>query len=63
MEGLFQLNFDLNIPAKLSELDIPKDKIPEMADIALTVARPVENNPRQPTREDVIGIYEYAMQG
>jgi len=63
VEGLFQLNFDLEIPASLSELDIDKEKIPEMADIALTVARPVENNPRQPTKKDIIGIYEYAMQG
>jgi len=63
VEGLFQLNFDLNIPASLSELDIPADRIPEMADIALTVARPVENNPRRPTRDDIIGIYEYAMKG
>lgn len=63
VDGLFQLNFDLEIPANLSELNISKDKIPEMADIALTVARPVENNPRQPTRKDIIDIYEYAMQG
>lgn len=63
VEGLFLLNFDLEIPANLAKLNIPEDKIPEMADIALTVARPVENNPRQPTREDVIGIYQYAMRG
>ena len=63
VDGLFQLNFDLEIPPNLSELNISKEKIPEMADIALTVARPVENNPRQPTREDIIRIYEYAMQG
>jgi len=63
IDGLFQLNFDLEIPANLSELNISKEKIPEMADIALTVARPVENNPRQPTRQDIIDIYEYAMQG
>lgn len=63
VEGLFQLNFDLEIPANLAKLNIPEEKIPEMADIALTVARPVENNPRRPTRQDIIGIYEYAMQG
>ncbi len=63
VEGLFQLNYDLEIPASLLKLDIDKEKIPEMADIALTVARPVENNPRQPDRAAIIGIYEYAMQG
>jgi alcohol dehydrogenase len=63
VEELHLLNADLNIPDTLKDLDIPADKIPEMADIALTVARPVENNPRQPNRDDVIHLYEYAMQG
>jgi alcohol dehydrogenase len=63
VEELHLLNADLNIPDTLKDLDIPADKIPEMADIALTVARPVENNPRQPNRDDVIRLYEYAMQG
>ena len=63
VEGLFQLNHDLEIPSGLAKLNIPEERIPEMADVALTVARPVENNPRRPTREDIIGIYKYAMQG
>ena len=63
VEELHLLNSDLNIPATLKELDIPADKIPEMAEIALTVARPVENNPRQPDKEDVMALYEYAMLG
>jgi alcohol dehydrogenase len=54
---------DLGIPETLAELDIPADSIPEMADIALTVARPVENNPRRPSRDDIIAIYENAMEG
>jgi alcohol dehydrogenase len=32
-----------------------------MAKIALTVTRPVENNPRKPTVEEVIAIYEAAF--
>ncbi len=63
VEELHLLNGDLNVPATLRELDIPADKIPEMAEIALTVARPVENNPRQPNKEEVMAIYEYAMAG
>lgn len=62
-EGLFQLNMDLNIPPTLADINIAAEKIPQMADIALTVARPIENNPRQPSREDIIAIYEYAMNG
>lgn len=63
VEELHLLNSDLNIPATLQELNIPADKIPEMAEIALTVARPVENNPRQPTKEEVMALYEYTMAG
>ncbi|VAW40090.1 Alcohol dehydrogenase [hydrothermal vent metagenome] len=63
VDGLYQLNMDLGIPETLAELDIPADSIPEMADIALTVARPVENNPRRPSRDDIIAIYENAMEG
>jgi alcohol dehydrogenase class IV len=61
VEGLHELNQDLSIPRGLAELGIPEERIPEMADIALTVARPVENNPRQPSRSDIIALYEYAM--
>jgi len=63
VEELHLLNSDLNIPATLKELQIPAEKIPEMAEIALTVARPVENNPRQPNKEEVMALYEYAMLG
>ncbi len=63
VEELHLLNQDLGIPRSLRELKIPEDKLPEMAEIALTVARPVENNPRQPSKEDVIAIYQEAMAG
>ncbi|MCI5178658.1 MAG: molybdopterin-guanine dinucleotide biosynthesis protein B [Candidatus Electrothrix sp. AW3_4] len=60
VEALYDLNRDVGIPATLQDLDIPLDKIPEMAAIALTVTRPVENNPRQPSLADVIAVYERA---
>jgi alcohol dehydrogenase len=63
VEAIHQLNTDVGIPISLAELDIPVDRIPEMAEIALTVTRPVENNPRQPNLEDVISIYEKAHKG
>ena len=63
VEAVYRLNQDVGIPASLAELKIPKKKIPEMAKIALTVTRPVENNPRKPSLEDVIRIYETAMEG
>ncbi len=62
VDGLFSLNSDVGIPFSLDELDIPPAKIPEMARIALTVTRPVENNPRKPTLDEVIEVYENAFQ-
>jgi alcohol dehydrogenase class IV len=63
VEAIHQLNADVGIPGSLSALNIPVNKIPEMAKIALTVIRPVENNPRKPTEEDVIAVYEAAFDG
>ena len=63
VDAIHQLNGDVGIPNSLAALDIPADKIPEMARIALTVTRPVENNPRRPTEEDVIAVYEAAFNG
>src|SRR5210317_614784 len=63
VEAIHQLNADIGIPNSLAALDIPTDKIPEMAQIALTVTRPVENNPRKPTKEDVMAVYEAAFNG
>jgi len=63
VEAIYNLNSEVGIPASLADLEIPADRIPEMADIALTVTRPVENNPRKPTREDVIQVYQNAMVG
>ena len=62
-EAIHQLNADVGIPSSLADLNIPTDKIAEMAQIALTVTRPVENNPRKPTQEDVIAVYEAAFNG
>ncbi|MBU0663217.1 MAG: iron-containing alcohol dehydrogenase [Proteobacteria bacterium] len=63
VEALFELNADVGIPGTLQDLDIPVDQLPEMARIALTVTRPVENNPRKPTLDDVINIYQMAFEG
>ncbi|MGM0680799.1 MAG: iron-containing alcohol dehydrogenase [Thermodesulfobacteriota bacterium] len=63
VEALFELNREVGIPESLSDLDISYDKLEEMADIALGVTRPVENNPRVPLRDDIIRIYEEAYQG
>jgi alcohol dehydrogenase len=63
VEAIHQLNADVGIPSSLAALNIPTDKLPEMAKIALTVTRPVENNPRKPSEDDVIAVYEAAFDG
>ncbi|RUM37037.1 MAG: alcohol dehydrogenase, partial [Desulfobulbus sp.] len=63
VEELHLLNRDLGIPSSLQALSIPADRFHEMAEIALTVARPVENNPRQPSVDDIVAIYQEAMAG
>lgn len=63
VDAVWRLNADVNIPASLSELGLDESAIPEMARIALTVSRPVENNPRQPRLDEVIAVYEAAFAG
>lgn len=48
------------IPAKLSDLNIPKDKIAEMAKDAMQIQRLLKNNPREITLEDAVSIYTAA---
>ena len=63
VEAVYTLNREVGIPPNLAELDIREEHLPEMADVALTVTRPVENNPRQPTRDEVIRVYQEAIRG
>jgi alcohol dehydrogenase class IV len=61
MEALEALSRACHLPAGLAALGIPRDAIPRLADSALTVRRLLDNNPRDLTRDDVIGIYEQAF--
>ncbi len=61
VEAVEALIEDCGIATSLEELGIPREAFPEMAEIAMTVARPLENNPRKVTFEDAIKIYEEAF--
>ncbi|MCK5405271.1 MAG: iron-containing alcohol dehydrogenase, partial [Desulfobulbaceae bacterium] len=63
VEAIYMLNTDVGIPSTLADIGIEKESIAEMAKIALTVTRPVENNPRKPSLEDVINVYHEALEG
>jgi len=60
---LEELVFDLGLPATLEELDvgITQENLGELAEKAMAVSRPMENNPREMTTEDCVNIYKEAM--
>lgn len=57
VETVKQLAKDLGVPQRLSDLGIPETAIPGMAEEAMKVARPLENNPRPVSLEEAIRIY------
>lgn len=60
VEKIRELIKDCGIPARLSELNIPEDAIPKMAEDAMKITRLLKNNPRLITFEDALGIYTAA---
>jgi len=61
VEAVNSLVEDCGIQTNLEDLGISEDDFEEMAKIAMTVARPLANNPRQVTLEDAVAIYEDAF--
>lgn len=63
-EALDDLVEDLGLPATLEDLDagITEAHFDEMAEKAMGVARPMENNPRSMSKEDCVTIYREAME-
>jgi alcohol dehydrogenase class IV len=48
------------IPARLRDVEIPKDAIPQMAVNAMKITRLLKNNPREVTYADAVEIYNAA---
>ncbi len=61
ISSIVKMSEDVSIPRRLSELRIDEKNFPEMADAAMKVTRPLENNPRKVSREDAISIYREAL--
>jgi alcohol dehydrogenase class IV len=57
LEAVEALIEDCGIASSLADCGIKEKDFPALADVALTVARPLENNPRKVTRENAIEIY------
>jgi alcohol dehydrogenase class IV len=60
VEFLFQLSRDCGVPQKLSELNIPREAIPALAQAAMGVTRLLKNNVRPFTEADAARVYEAA---
>jgi alcohol dehydrogenase len=61
LEAVETLIEDCGIHSSLAQFGIKEKDFPALADVALTVARPLENNPRKITKEDMIAIYAQAF--
>jgi len=48
------------VPARLREVDIPREAIPQMAADAMKITRLLVNNPREITLQDAVSIFNAA---
>jgi alcohol dehydrogenase class IV len=60
VEAVEALIEDCGIMTTLEELEIPESDFPELAKVAMTVARPLANNPCKMTLEEMIELYQEA---
>jgi alcohol dehydrogenase class IV len=58
VEAVESLIEDCGVMTTLEELKIPESDFPELAKAAMTVARPLANNPCKMTIEDMVEIYQ-----
>jgi alcohol dehydrogenase len=61
LDAVESLIADCGIETGLETMGIAEVDFPALADVAMTVARPLENNPRKVTKEDAIKIYTQAF--
>lgn len=61
VEEVYAMSMDLGIPSTLDQLNVPMGDISKMAEKAMTVARPIENNPRKVSAADLEKIYRTAF--
>ena len=60
VEAVEALIEDCGVMTTLEELEIPEEDFPEMAKVAMTVARPLANNPCKMTLEEMVELYQEA---
>ncbi len=60
VEAVESLIEDCGVMTTLEELEIPQEEFAELAKVALTVARPLANNPCKMTAEEMVELYQEA---
>ena len=60
VEAVEALIEDCGIMTTLEELEIPEKDFPELAKVAMTVARPLANNPCKMTLDEMVELYQEA---
>ncbi|MCL5807683.1 MAG: iron-containing alcohol dehydrogenase [Deltaproteobacteria bacterium] len=60
VEAVEALIEDCGVMTTLEELEIPESDFPELAKVAMTVARPLANNPCRMTLEEMVELYQEA---
>ena len=60
IEKIKSLMQECGVPARLRDVAIPREAIPEMAEDAMKITRLLKNNPREITLDDAISIYTAA---
>ncbi|MBW1800357.1 MAG: iron-containing alcohol dehydrogenase [Deltaproteobacteria bacterium] len=63
VETVFNLSSDIGVPLTLKDINIPEEAIPEMAEGAMKVERPILNNPRPMSVQRAEEIYRNAYTG
>jgi alcohol dehydrogenase len=59
-EAVFRLADDIGMPHNICELNVPETALQEMAEGAMKVARPMENNPRPIDVDTALALYQTA---
>ena len=63
IDEVWGLSRDIGVPATLEQLKVPRAEVGAMAAKAMTVARPIANNPRKVVAADLELIYQHAFEG
>jgi alcohol dehydrogenase len=61
VEAVESLIEDCGVYESLKDFGVKEKDFPKLADVAMTVARPLQNNPRKIAKEDAIEIYKQAF--